>query len=88
MEVPKGMLDTARVSDEDYRQTMSELTRSDGYAMLCGELFAISENLNNLQDISTMEDLHFKRGQLAVIGLILNYQSLMEQDDKEELGNA
>ena len=88
MEVPEGLMDMDRISDEDYKETMAEFTRSEGFRMFCSELYATSSNLNNLQDISTMEDLHFKRGQLAMIGFILNYQELMEQDETEGFGNA
>ena len=72
-------LDPTTYSDEDYAEVLGEFVRSEGYQLFCGELYALSENLNNLQDVKDQSDLDFKRGQLAVIGLVLNYQELMEQ---------
>ncbi len=75
-------LDPATYSDEEYKEVMEEFTRSDGYKLFCSEMYALSEALNNLQDVKDQSDLDFKRGQLAVIGLLLNYKDLMEQDNE------
>lgn len=75
--------DLRTIPDDVYRETMEEFTRSYGYHLFCSELYAMSENINDLQNVSNNDDLNYKKGQLAIIGFILNYQSIMEQSDAQ-----
>jgi len=68
-----------RVPDEDYREALEEMMATTGWQYFLSELYATSEALQNVQDINSMEELHEVRGKLAMIGFVLNYETLMDQ---------
>jgi hypothetical protein len=79
-------IDLRKFSDEDYKEAVSDMMATDGWQLFLSELFAMSENMNNIQDIDAMEKLHYVRGQLDMIGFVLNYESIMDQEELPDEG--
>jgi len=77
-------IDRRTVSDEVFTEELDAMFGSYGWRLFCSELFANSEIINDLQDVTSMEDLFFKKGQLATLGYILNYPT---STDLQELGD-
>lgn len=76
-------IDLASVSEEKYAEAMEELFACEGWHIFLSELFALSETFNDIQSITSQEDLWKKQGKLDMIGFALNYERIMSQDDDE-----
>lgn len=73
-----------RVPQEDYKEAIDEMVATKGWHYFVSELYAVSEALQNIQDIHSMEELHEVRGKLAMIGFVLNYEAIMNQEGLDE----
>jgi hypothetical protein len=81
-------LDFDELSQEEYFGELKLMFQTKGWRILCQELFDNSEVLNNVQDVKDQRDLDFKRGQLATIGYILNFESTIHRAEEEEQDTA
>ena len=70
---------------EDYFNNYFELFRSEGWQQLISELDSNKMIINNLEATKDEQDLFFKKGQLNVIGTILNWQSSVNNAYEEQL---
>jgi hypothetical protein len=82
-------LDTDTLTDEQYFAACKEMFNTDGWSILIGEMNDSVELINDVQDIHTIENLHFIKGQLSTIGRILRFQETLkraedEAEDEEE----
>ena len=70
---------------EDYFNNYFELFRSEGWQQLISELDSNKMIINNLEATKDEQDPFFKKGQLNVIGTILNWQSSVNNAYEEQL---
>ncbi len=82
-------LDLDTITDEQYFEGLNEMFSSFGWQILVAELMSNAVDLNDVQTVKSPEELKFRQGQLATIGLLLNYKQTMElaqaDDDDEEV---
>ena len=81
-------VDFETLTDEDYFGEMKLLFATPGWEILCQELEDFAAQLNNVQDVKDQRDLDYKRGELAQIGRLLNFEEVIlraeEDSDPEE----
>lgn len=70
------------LTEEQYFGDMKMLFLQPGWSHLMAYLEQEAERINNLQDIKSMEDLHYVRGQLAAIGTMLNFELITEREEE------
>lgn len=78
---------TNEVSDEDFFGEMKLLFASKGWEYLCEELLDNVAQLEDLQTIGTFEELQFRKGQLATIGVLLNYPEAINRAEQQDTQN-
>jgi hypothetical protein len=60
---------------EVYFRQMNELFRQEGWLNLLTELRLNSENINSIEHTKDEKELYFRKGQLNIIGFLLNLES-------------
>lgn len=63
---------------ETYFNNYFELFSNAGWNQLIAELEANAVNINNASAVSTLEDLHYRKGQLSMLGSIVNLKETIE----------
>ena len=81
-------VDFETLTNEDYFGHMKLMFQSDGWTILMRELRDNAISINNLQDVKDERDLDFKRGQLAAIGQLLNFEETILRAEREETEDA
>jgi hypothetical protein len=76
-------MDLDSLSDEDYFGHMKTMFNSDGWAILMLELKDNVDIIGDIQDIHTIENLHFCKGQLSAIGKLLRFQETLERAEAD-----
>lgn len=79
-------IDLERLTDEQYFDALSSLFETTGWGVFLAELAENATNINSVEDTSDVEDLWFRKGQLAVISNVLNLESttkLAQESDIE-----
>ena len=78
---------------ELYYRNASDMFITDGWKQLISDLTANANNINSVEYTKDNEDLHFRKGQLSVLGSILTLenqlreaeeQALAEEEDQDE----
>jgi hypothetical protein len=79
-------MDLENLTDEQYHAALKEMFNTDGWTVLLGELTDSVNLINDVQDINTIENLHFIKGQLSTLGRILGFQEALKraEDDADE----
>lgn len=76
---------------EHYYNVYFDLFRSDGWKQLIEELTENAENVSSIESIKDQNDLYFRKGQLNVLGHLVNLESITlsayEDAVLEEEGN-
>lgn len=81
------MIELDNMTDEAYFASMKMMFLTDGWKILLLELKDQADIIGDIQDISTLETLHFNKGQLNAIGKLLNFEEMIlraEQEDANE----
>lgn len=73
---------------QKYYDNFFELFASDGWKQLTEELKENAININNASAISTLEDLHFRKGQLNMLGSIVNLPETLEATLRDQQENT
>jgi hypothetical protein len=73
---------------EEYFRDFNELFRSPGWERFREELAATVVELNNIATTKDEQDLFFRKGQLAVLGNILNMEQQVEAAYADANGSA
>ncbi len=84
-------MDYHTLTDEQYFDHMRMLFLQDGWHIFMQELNDQADIINDVQDISTLESLHFAKGQLNAIGRLLNFEAMLkrsQEESEEEEGDA
>ena len=76
-------VDLETITNEDYFDALNEMFNSLGWAVMLAELKDNAELINDVQSIEDEKDLRFRQGQLATIGLLMNFQSTIERSEAE-----
>ena len=72
------------LSDEDYFAHLKEMFKTPGWDIFIQELTEQSTTINSVEDTDTVDQLFFRKGQLAVIGNILNTELSIARADADE----
>ena len=82
-------VDFENLTDEDYFGELKMMFATDGWEILCQELRDIAVSINDVQDVKDERDLDYKRGELAQIGRLLNFEDtiLRAEADSQESEN-
>ncbi len=76
------------LTDEEYFAQCKLTFRTDGWSIFMQELKDQADMINDVQDMSTLENLHFAKGQLNVIGKLLNFEDMLSRTEQEALDDA
>ena len=76
-------VDLETITNEDYFDALNEMFHSLGWAVMLAELKDNADLINDVQSIEDEKDLRFRQGQLATIGLLMNFQSTIERSEAE-----
>ena len=71
------------LTDEDYFAHLKELFKSPGWQIYLAELTDLAHQLNNIQDVTSAEDLWKRRGTLDQIGRSLNYEDTIRRAEED-----
>jgi len=75
---------------ETYFNNYNELFNSEGFKQLIQELSTNAQQLADIQSVKNVEDLFYRKGQVAAFATIINLQSTIEaardQAEAEEEG--
>ena len=75
------------LTDEMYFAEMKMLFQTKGWHIHMQELLAQAQQINDIQLTTDEKDLQFRKGQLAVIGTLLNFEDTIkraEEDSNDE----
>ena len=59
---------------EVYFRQMNDLFRMKGWGLLIEDLKLQVPNIDSVEQVKTIEDLYFRKGQLNILGTILNLE--------------
>ena len=76
-------MDLERITDEEYFGALKEMFLTKGWEIFIAEMVANAININSVEETNTEHDLFFRKGQLAVLGNILNTESTITLAEKE-----
>jgi len=71
------------LTDEDYFGHLKEMFKTTGWSIFIAELTEQSTAINSVEDTDTVDQLFFRKGQLAVIGNILNTELSIERAEAD-----
>jgi len=74
--------------DEKYFDDFAMMFASDGWRVFIAEMEEMLADLDSLYSIKTVEDLHYRRGQIDVLSNLINFQhsiqAAREQAENED----
>jgi len=72
---------------EVYFKSMNELFRTEGWQTLISDLKNNADTINSVEHTKDDKDLYFRKGQLNILGAILNIEetTLAGQEDSERV---
>jgi|TARA_B100000780_G_scaffold65198_1_gene42791 hypothetical protein len=72
---------------EVYFKSMNELFRTEGWQTLISDLKNNADTINSVEHTKDDKDLYFRKGQLNILGAILNMEetTLAGQEDSERV---
>jgi hypothetical protein len=84
------MVDLSELDDEEYYGELKLMFATRGWNIFLAEMAENAQYLNSVEDTRDLEDLWYRKGQLAVLGNILNTEFSLklaqEQDDETTEG--
>lgn len=69
--------------EQKYFEDLRDMFATPGWKVFMEECFINAENIDHIEECKTLEDMWFRKGQLAAIANILNLESFMERAEKE-----
>ena len=85
------MNETEEIIDmERYYNSYREMFNTEGWGNLCNDLRTNVQNINSVEATKNETELNFRKGQLAVLGTILNLENQiksMEEQYFDETGD-
>lgn len=77
-------VDFETLTDEEYFGHMKQMFRTEGWEILMEELRDQVKLINDVQLTTDEADLHFRKGQLAAIGVMMNFEATIQRADEDE----
>lgn len=81
-------MDLERLTDEEYFGALKEMFLTKGWEIFMAEMADNATNINSVEDTNTEHDLFFRKGQLTVLGNLLNMESSILLAEKEQLEDS
>ena len=69
--------------DKKWYEDQFEMFSTQGYKSLVKQVGELADNLNTLNNVSTLESLHYKKGQLDILSWLKGWESSVEATYKE-----
>jgi mRNA deadenylase 3'-5' endonuclease subunit Ccr4 len=76
-------VDLDTITDEVYTNAMKDMFLTEGWQLLLLELEDQVHFLEDIQRITSLDDLRYKQGQLHTIGFLLNFEETVAKAEKE-----
>ncbi len=76
------------MTNEEYFGSLKMMFSTEGWGVLLGELKNNAGVINDIQAASDENDLHFRKGQLAILGYLLNLEETIARMELEEIEDA
>ena len=70
---------------ELYYRNASDMFAAEGWKTLMSDLTANANNINSVEYTKDGEDLHFRKGQLSVLGSILTLENQLREAEEQVL---
>ena len=70
-------------SDEEYFGEMKLLFQTKGWEILLADLQSNAHIINDIQATSDSDDLYYRKGQLAVLGYLINLEETVQKTEAE-----
>ena len=71
------------ITDEDYYAELKAMFQTTGWKIFCQELAENATHINSVEDTETLDQLFFRKGQLAVLGNVLNTEIMILRAEAE-----
>ena len=68
---------------EKYYDSFREMFNMVGWKNLCNDFKDNAENINSVESTKGIDDLNFRKGQLAVISTLLNLENQIKSMEEE-----
>lgn len=81
-------MDLNSLKDEEYYAHLKELFKTPGWKIFMAECMANATEVNSVEYTKDLDDLWFRKGQLAVLGNILNTENSIRLAEQEALADA
>lgn len=78
------MVDEEQVKLEKYYDSYREMFNTEGWKTLLNDLRNNALNINSVEATKDETDLHFRKGQLVVIALMLNLETQIKAVQEEQ----
>ena len=76
-------MDMENLTDEEYYGALKMMFRTDGWEILLAEMSDNATGINSVESTQDADDLLFRKGQLAVIGNIINLERTILMAEEE-----
>jgi hypothetical protein len=70
---------------ELYYRNASDMFVTEGWKTLMSDLAANANNINSVEHTKDGEDLHFRKGQLSVLGSLLTLETQLKEAEEQAL---
>ena len=77
------MMDMQELTDEEYFGALKMMFRTDGWEIFLAEMQDNATNINSVESTQDGDDLLYRKGQLAVIGNIINLERTILMAEEE-----
>ena len=82
------MEDFSELTDEEYYAELKMMFQQKGWRIFLAELMDNAKQINSVEDTSSIDELFYRKGQMAVLGNILNTESTIAQAEEEAAEDA
>lgn len=77
-------VDFDKLSDEEYIGELKLMFNSAGWHIFIDGIWENIKLLDDVQSVRDQRDLDYKRGQLAVLGTIINFEETIKRAEQEK----
>jgi hypothetical protein len=78
------MVDLSELDDEEYYGELKLMFATQGWSIFLAEMAENAQYLNSVEDTQDLQDLWYRKGQLAVLGNILNTEFSLKLAQEQE----
>ena len=76
-------MDISEIDDEEYFAQLKLMFNTQGWEIFQSEPMENADLIGDLQNVSNEKDLYYKQGQLAAIGIMMNFQDTIKRAEEE-----